>query len=179
MLVAVAIALVACSAGSTGGESYPADINAAQPTYFGTGSAPVDAVLTGSAIRPALTAEGQAVLVELEGGSVMATVVGPDVPGEGLPKVTDTTTCTWIVTLEAATGALPVKLDDFTASDHLGAVYKMALAPGQRTLPATIARGQSLTFSLRTIMPTGEGLMRWAPGGSDLVASWDFVVEND
>jgi hypothetical protein len=36
-----------------------------------------------------------------------------------------------------------------------------------------------VTFELRAVMPTGEGLMRWAPDAQQIVASWDFVVEND
>jgi hypothetical protein len=28
-------------------------------------------------------------------------------------------------------------------------------------------------------MPTGEGLMRCAPDGNNIVAKWDFQVEND
>jgi hypothetical protein len=29
------------------------------------------------------------------------------------------------------------------------------------------------------VMRVGEGMMRWAPVNNDLVATWDFVVEND
>ncbi len=106
-------------------------------------------------------------------------MIGPEVPGEGLPKVTETTTCTWTVTLSAATAEVPIRLADFSASDHLGVVYPMAPAPGQPAPPTRLGPGQTVTFGLRAIMHTGEGLMLWSPGGSDLVASWDFVVEND
>jgi hypothetical protein len=36
-----------------------------------------------------------------------------------------------------------------------------------------------VSFRLRVVEATGEGLMRWAPNGRNIVAKWDFVVEND
>ena len=53
--------------------------------------------------------------------------------------------------------------------------------PGARSgpLPATLHTGQSLSFKVRAVMPTGEGLMRWAPDGNHIVAKWDYQVEND
>ena len=36
-----------------------------------------------------------------------------------------------------------------------------------------------LSFELRAVEATGEGLMRWAPDGNNIVGNWDFVVEND
>jgi hypothetical protein len=38
---------------------------------------------------------------------------------------------------------------------------------------------QDIGFELRAAEATGEGLMRWAPDGTNIVAKWDFVVEND
>ena len=46
---------------------------------------PTDSVLTGTAQRPALANEGDAVRVKASGFSVLVTVTGPQVPGEGLP----------------------------------------------------------------------------------------------
>ncbi len=36
-----------------------------------------------------------------------------------------------------------------------------------------------MKFELRAVEAPGEGLMRWAPDGTHIVAKWDFVVEND
>ncbi|WP_375483143.1 hypothetical protein [uncultured Jatrophihabitans sp.] len=149
------------------------------PSYLPTSTVEPDSVLTGSAGRPALTTEGDSVDVSLAGGTVRATVTGPVVPGEGLPEQTEATTCTWTVTLRGATATTPIRLGDFTTLDHLGTVYRTRLAPGSRTPPAQLAPGATTTFSLRTVMPTGEGLMRWTAGGRRTVASWDFEVEND
>ena len=149
------------------------------PTFLPTSTVQPDSVLTGSAGHPALTTEGDGVEVHLAGATVRATVTGPVVPGEGLPEQTESTTCTWTVTLSGATASVPIRLTDFSTLDHLGSVYRTHLAPGSRTPPARLEPGSTATFSLRTVMPTGEGLMRWTAGGTRVVASWDFEVEND
>jgi hypothetical protein len=167
-----------------------------------------DRVLTGTAARPALTVEGDAVDVRLAGGTARATVVGPQVPGEGLPHQTSSTACTWTVTLTGVSGNVAVAASDFTSLDHFGNVYRPTVLAGSvvtgaalaesgpsssgpspsgtspsgvaagDVLPATLGTGQTVTFQLRAFMRVGEGLMRWAPGGAK-VASWDFQVETD
>ena len=149
------------------------------PSFLPTTSLQADSVLTGTASRPALTTEGDAVDVRLESASVLATVAGPEVPGEGLPYVTPATTCTWTVTLTGTAGSVPIAVADFTTLDHLGHVYETALVPGQPVPPTQLRSKQRVTFELRAVMPTGEGLMRWAPEHSRILASWDFEVEND
>ncbi len=149
------------------------------PSYLPTTTDVPDSVLTGSVDRPALTTEGDSVDVRLATATVRATVAGPVVPGEGLPEQTASTTCTWTITLSRATSAVAIRVADFTALDHLGAVYPTHLAPGSRSLLARLTPGATVSFELRATMPTGEGLMRWSPGGRRTVASWDFEVEND
>lgn len=136
-------------------------------------------MLTGTTARPALSAQGEAVLVRLGSASVQVNVVGPDVPGQGLPKVTEATTCTWTVTLTGATAPIPLSVSDFSSRDHLGLTYRPTLAPGQPAPPPEVLPGQTVKFELRAIMRTGEGLMTWSPGANLPVAAWDFVVEND
>jgi hypothetical protein len=140
---------------------------------------PTDSVLTGTVQRPALTNEGDVVKVKTAGWSVLATVSGPQVPGEGLPFQANADTCTWTVTLSGATGTVPISAADFTAIDDQNNVYKPAFVKGQPKPPATLKPGQKVTFELRAVEATGEGLMRWAPDGTHIVAKWDFVVEND
>jgi hypothetical protein len=138
-----------------------------------------DALLVGTAARPALTSEGDAVKVLTPHWSAQVTVSGPEVPGEGLPYQARATTCTWTVTIAKVTGRVPVAAADFDSIDAYGNVYRPALVPGQPTPPPVIQTGQKVTFELRTGEPVGEGLMRWAPIGGHIVAKWDFVVEND
>ena len=149
------------------------------PDFLPTPSIQADAMLTGTAARPALTVEGDVVQVKLNGGaSVRATVTGPEVPGEGLPYEGPATTCTWTVTLTGASTEVPIDIADFSSIDHLGTAYHPGGVPGQPAIPTVVQPGQTVTFQMRAVMRTGEGLMRWAPRNS-LLASWDFEVEND
>ena len=111
--------------------------------------------------------------------SALAVVNGPVVPGEGLPFQQQFTTCTWTISLSHVRGTVPISVADFDSIDHLQTVYKPTLVPGQRPLPATLHTGQSLSFKIRSVMPVGEGLLRWAPDGDHIVAKWDYQVEND
>jgi hypothetical protein len=178
--IAVAGLVVAASAGCTAHDApAPEDSYGALPTYLPSAAVQPDSILVGSADRPAVTSQGDEVRVRLAGNSVVAEVTGPQVPGDGLPVQTDATTCTWTVTLTGPQAALPIAAADFSTVDHLGVVYHPVFVPGQPRPPAVLGPGRSVTFELRTVMKTGEGLMRWAPGGRKIVASWDFEVEND
>jgi len=138
-----------------------------------------DTVLTGTAQRPALTSQGDGVEVKTSRWSVLITVSGPQVPGQGLPYQAASTTCTWVVTMSGATAPVPISVPDFTTIDGGGYVYRPALVPGQPRPPAVLRPGQKVSFELRVVEAVGEGLMRWAPDGRNIVAKWDFVVEND
>jgi len=138
-----------------------------------------DTVLSGTAARPALTNEGDGVEVQTPRWSVLVTVTGPQVPGEGLPYQAPATTCTWVVTMSGATGPVPVPASGFSAIDDANHVHLPRLVPGQPAPPRTLRAGQRVSFELRAVEATGEGLMRWAPDGRNIVAKWDFVVEND
>jgi hypothetical protein len=174
-LVLVApLALAGCTAAARPEPKY-----GSLPGFLPKDSIHPDSVLTGTAAKPALTTEGDSVRVAINGGTVLATITGPQVPGEGLPYQADATTCTWTVTLTDATTDIPISTSAFTSIDHLGAVYRSALVLGQPKPPAELKPGQSATFELRAVMAVGEGLMRWSPDGQHILASWDFEVEND
>lgn len=139
----------------------------------------LDSALTGSIARPALTIEGDAVNVAIGTATVKATVVGPEVPGQGLPHQSATTTCTWTVTLKGGTVAAPFSAADFSMIDHFGTLYHPTIVPGQPALPVAIEAGQTIIFQLRAVMRVGEGLIRWSPGSHGTVAEWDFIAETD
>jgi hypothetical protein len=150
------------------------------PSYLPKSSLTPDSVLTGTAARPALTVEGDAVDVRLaHGARLRATVTGPVVPGEGLPFQAEATTATFQVTFEAASTSVALALEQFHAVDHLGAVYALSPIPGQPGPPETVEPGRTVSFELRAVMVTGEGILQWAPDQQHPVATWDFVVEND
>ena len=171
-----ALGLLAGCGGGSGKAAEPS--YGTLPTFLPTASVVNDSELTGTAKNPAITSQGDSVHVQLADASVHATVSGPVVPGEGLPVVQDATTCTWQVTLTGANKPVPIRVSDFSTIDHLGKIYRPYLVPGQPKPPASLAPGAHTTFELRAVMNSGEGLMRWAPGGK-ILASWDFEVEND
>jgi hypothetical protein len=140
---------------------------------------PTDQVLVGTVAKPALSVVGDAIRVETPTFSALAEVSGPVVPGEGLPYQPQFITSTWTVSLSHVRGTVPLSVADFDSIDHLQTVYKPALVPGQPALPAALHTGQDLTFKVRSVMPIGEGLFRWAPDGDHIVAKWDYQVEND
>jgi hypothetical protein len=129
--------------------------------------------------KPALTVEGLPVEAETSRWRAEVTVNGPIVPGEGLPTQYAATTCTWTVTMTHATADVPISIPDFHSVDHLGAVFVMGLVPGEAPPPAVLHPGQTVTFQLRANELTGEGMMQWAPDHRNVVADWDYTVEND
>ena len=181
LLVALLLALAGCSAASASSPARSAAGDSGYPTYLPSSTLHYhsDTVLTGTVQRPALTSQGDGVEVKTARWSVLITVTGPEVPGEGLPYVAPATTCTWVVTMSGATGPVPVSAADFSSIDEQDNVYRPYFVPGQTEPPAVLRPGQKISFELRAAEASGEGLMRWAPDGRDIVARWDFVVEND
>ena len=178
-LLAVVVAIVSACSSSGGASSAGTGSYGSLPTFLPSSAVVPDSIVTGVAGRTALTVEGEAVEVQLADRRLKAEVDGPVVPGEGLPYVSPATTCTWTVTLSAATKPITIALNDFTTIDHLGVVYHVAAVPGQPAIPAVLEVGATASFELRAVMPTGEGLMRWSPDGGPILATWDFEVEND
>jgi hypothetical protein len=178
--VALSLATVVTLAGCGGGSGSAAGESTygALPSFLPSDAVQADAELAGSAGKPAVTSQGDSVKAQLGTGSVSIVVTGPQVPGQGLPNPPAGTTCTWTVSFKGATTTVPIAASDFTAIDHLGKLYRPRLVPGKPAPPGTLAPGRTATFELRAYMATGEGIMRWSPGGMT-VASWDFVVEND
>jgi hypothetical protein len=140
---------------------------------------PVDQLLVGTVARPALTVVGDTIEVKTPTFSALAMVNGPEVPGEGGPVQPQFVTCTWTVSISHVEGTVPLSLADFDSIDAAQTAFKPGLVPGQHALPASLHTGQSLRFRIRSVMPIGEGLFRWAPDGDHIVAKWDYQVEND
>ena len=148
-------------------------------TYLAKHQPLTDRTLVGTMQQPALTVEGDDVEVHAPGFSVLALVAGPVVPGEGLPFRPNFITSTWTITLSDVHGRVPLAVADWDSIDYRRVVFKPYLVPGEAKLPAFLTSGQHLRFELRAVMPVGEGLMRWAPNGHNIVAKWDYQVEND
>jgi hypothetical protein len=174
---------VGIAAALTGGSSHPtssAGRYGALPSYLPATTVRTDATVAGTALHPGLTSQGDAVRATLpDGKSVRVTVSGPETPGEGLPFQAAADTATWTVTLSHASAPVPISTKAFSAIDSFGKVYRPRLVPGQPRPPAVLRPDHTARFELRVVMRVGEGDMRWAPMHDDLLATWDFVVEND
>ena len=182
MIVGVAVALaisaglyLARPASSTASAKY-----GELPSWLPTPAVSVGRVVVASAAHPRLAIEGDTVSVQLAGGQVMATAVGPEVPEEGQFPVPATTPCTFIVTFAQASGTIPLQATAFTILDELGHLHHpQVTTPAGGTWPAGLPSGQTITLTVKAVLPTGNGQLRWSPSGRPPVVSWDFDVEID
>jgi hypothetical protein len=150
------------------------------PSWLPTPSVPVGRVVVASPAHPRLAIEGDTVSVQLAGGQVMATAVGPQVPEEGKFPVPATTPCTFVITFAQAKGSVPLKPAAFTILDELSHLhYPQVTAQAGGTAPPDVPSGQTVTITIKGVLPTGGGQLRWAPGGGKPIVSWDFDVEID
>jgi hypothetical protein len=133
-----------------------------------------------SSAHPWLAIEGDTVSVRLARGRVLATAVGPVVPEEGRFPVPATSPCRFTVTFTAASGSVPISAAAFTILDELSHLHRPRVTvAGGGPIPRAVAPGHTVTLSVSDILPTGNGQLRWAPGGSKPIVSWDFDVEID
>jgi hypothetical protein len=172
-LAVVALAAVATLSGCAAAAAHPAPTGiGAWPTFLP--SPPPASTAHGDAASPALSYAGSPVDVTTADGRVHVDVQGPQAD-PGTPLDAETVGATFTVTLSGAKSTIPLAPASFDVLDHLGSTHQVvALDP----LPDSIAPGTTTTVRLRSLLPAGEGLLRFAPAGDDL-AAWDFVLETD
>jgi hypothetical protein len=151
------------------------------PSWLPRAAVPAaDRVLTATPRRPRLGIEGDTVAVRLLGGRAMVTAVGPAVPEEGQQPIPATSPARFTFTVSAVHGSIPLSSRDFTFLGEHGERNgaRVTLRGGGR-LPRRIVAGRPVTLTLSSVLPTGNGQLRWAPLGGKPVVSWDFDVEID
>lgn len=141
---------------------------------------PANQVLSASAAHPAMAIQGSGVVLHLDQGSALATVVGPDIPDRIQGSADLHTPATWDLTFADVRGAVPISPKLFTITDEQG----MLLLPRVRVvgggpLPRTVPAGRPFTLQLSTVVSIGDGKLRYAPSGGAWLAEWDFDVETD
>ena len=150
------------------------------PSWLPKAEVPVGRVVDASAAHPWLAVQGDTVHVELAGGNVMVTAVGPRVPEIGKVPVPSTSLCTFEVTFTSAAGVVPITPEVFTIRDEFGNYhYPKVTVQGGGAVPSRVPPGKTLTLAISDVLPTGEGQLRWAPEGHEPIVSWDFDVEID
>jgi hypothetical protein len=151
------------------------------PSWLPKPKVPVGRTLAATASRPALAVEGETVAVALPGYAVLATAVGPSVPAPpSTGPVPPSAPCTFIVTFARASGTVALDPGAFSIVDAFGDVVRPHVT-GLRggAPPAFVAPGHTVSVALHDVLPTGNGTLRWTPGGPRPVVSWDFAVELD
>ncbi|HVP75000.1 MAG TPA: hypothetical protein VMS63_03180 [Gaiellaceae bacterium] len=150
------------------------------PSWLPKSTIPVGRVVQASTARPWLAVEGDTISVHLAHGRVLATAVGPAVPEEGRFPLPSTSPCTFTVTFAAASGVVPLGSTAFTIIDELGHLHHPRVSlRGGGSPPLRLTPGRTVSLTVRDVLPTGNGRLRWAPEGATPIVSWDFDVEID
>jgi hypothetical protein len=150
------------------------------PSWLPTPTVPVGRIVQASAAHPWLAVEGDTVRVILARGQTLATAVGPAVPEEGQFPVPATTSCTFMITFVSVSGTVPLSAAAFTIRDELGQLHHPRVtAQDGASPPADATDGKTVTLTIKAVLPTGNGQLRWAPQGGRPLVSWDFDVEID
>lgn len=167
--------LAGCSADPPPSRTEAAAGIGAWPTFLPSPTPAAQA--RGSVADPALSYAGSPVLVSLATGTVTVDVEGPSYPST--TKVgADRVPCTFDVVLSGATAPVPLRSARFDVLDHTGVVHVLQARAGA-AVPDRVEPGQTLTLHLVATVPSGEGLLRYAPDGSGTAAAWDYVAETD
>ncbi len=150
------------------------------PAWLPKSKTPVGRVLHASHAHPALSIQGEAISVDLGDAHVLATAAGPSVPEEGKTPVPETSPCTFVVTFAHAQGTVPISAASFAFIDEQGHVrHPHVTAMDGGAPPSRISPGQTVSLTVKDVLPTGDGALMWTPSGKRPIASWDFDVEID
>ena len=150
------------------------------PAWLPKARVAVGRTVEASAAHPWLAVEGDAVLVNLPGGRLTATTVGPAVPRQGAFPVPATSPCAFTITFRRASAPVALNARAFTILDELGHMHHPRVtAAGGGSPPAWVLPGRTVTLTAAAVLPTGNGQLRWTPTGSTPLVSWDFAVEID
>lgn len=134
-----------------------------------------NAVVHGSAASPAMSYPGSPVTVELATGHVTVDVAGPSLPPDTKLNA-DQVVGTFTITLRDADTTVLVAASQFDVLDHNGGVHPLATSV---SVPTEVDPHKTVTFTLYATLPSGEGLLRYHPTATGVVAAWDYVAETD
>jgi hypothetical protein len=148
------------------------------PAWLPKSTIPVGRAVVATVAHPVLGIEGDTVAAELPAGHVLVNVVGPAVPAEGQFPQPPTIPCTFTVTFSNGTGTVPLDASAFTIVDEQGTIRHPLVTAPTSSWPTTVGT-QVVTLTVKDVLPTGNGQLRWAPEGVHPIVSWDFDVEID
>jgi hypothetical protein len=75
---------------------------------------------------------------------------------------------------------VPLSTTAFTIIDENGHLHhpRVTAANGAPP-PARLTPGQTVSLTVKDVLPTGNGRLRWTPAGARPIVAWDFDVEID
>jgi hypothetical protein len=180
LVVAVAVIAAVIVIVVSGGSAKPAARYGGLPTWLPRTAAPTDHLVTATSTHPKLAVEGDTVRVDLVHGQADTTIVGPQVPEEGKFPVPATSPCSFTVTLTRVSGHVPLRASDFTILAENSHLYHPRVSgPHGGPVPRVVKPGQTVMLTVKAVLPTGGGQVRWTPQHGPPLSSWDFAVEID
>ncbi len=158
------------------------------PSWLPVPTPPSNQVVTATPQRTVRAAiEGNTVIAALPGARAEVTVVGPQVPARftravqsGHRSMALPVPARFIASFVVRHGQLRLTSRAFTVRDENGQIHGAELrALNGGPPPAVLRAGQHANLALLTTLVPGDGGVRWAPGGSEPLITWDFVLEVD
>jgi hypothetical protein len=150
------------------------------PSWLPHSITPVGRVVQASAAHPWIGIGGDTIVVHIAGQSVDASMVGPQVPRQGVFPMPKTSPCTFIVSLTHASGSIPLNPSDFLIVDQRGRLHRTVVHAADGRAPMrSVSRGHTTTIRLDTVLPTGPGEVVWTTNGRTPIVSFEFVTEID
>ena len=165
----------------------PPNLKPGIPGFIPKATLKTNRVLTATAQRPALSIQGDGIMLDLAQGRSLVTVQGPYIPSKVAGSNATQTIARFQIVITRARGSVPMLPGDFAIVDSLGDVhYPVVSVPGGGAVPRAVTAGRRLTLDIRTVLPVGAGAVLYNPTGarafkhkSRALASWDFNVETD
>jgi hypothetical protein len=192
VLVAVAVVagLLIGNSGAAASRRAAVSTYGGYPTWLPQKKPPaVNTILHASLSHPQLDAiEGNTMEVALPSGvEVEITAVGPSFPTwvaaaaqAGTLSEGSAVPATFTVTVIARRGTVPLWAAAFSILSAAGQLLHPAISgPGGKPAPATLRAGQHLNLTVNAKLTEGDGSLRWAPAGAQVVSGWLYQLELD
>jgi len=179
-LVAASLAIVLIGGGSARGSSRAR--YGGLPSWLPKPEATVDRIEVASSHHQVLAIQGDAVMVDLPRGRVLANAVGPSVPEEGHYPLPADSPATFVVTFTHPSSVVPISPNAFTFIDELARLHhpRRVSAMDGGPPPRRILPGQTVSLKVYGVLPTGDGALTWAPNGERRpIVSWNYELEVD
>jgi hypothetical protein len=150
------------------------------PSWLPSAAPPRQRALRSSVSHPVLTIQGESLSISLSTARLLVTAVGPAVPKIGRMPVPATSPVTFTVTFAHVTAPVSLRRSAWVLVDENHQIHHprvSALDGGPP--PSQLVAGQTVSITLHSVLPTGDGGLEWRPDGARVAAGWDFNVEID